>query len=215
MKKVKYLMLLDTETDKTTMLVLTDFTMVSTNNGTLSTLMKCQVHQREENSTLISISLLRDLSMLSQDYQEKDISISLEEEWSSRLLLLTDKLSSGGSTKRPKLSRTGRTKDGHGTSQVLEDQITSKLGTPTQDGGKSLDTKTTLLSISRTTRLLMFQEEEIQKVTVLESGERMVQRLNSGLSSIKIGPRNQEHKALTQELVLISIDHSTSNQECQ
>jgi len=193
MKKVKYLMLLDTETDKTTMLVLTDFTMVSTNNGTLSTLMKCQVHQREENSTLISISLLRDLSMLSQDYQEKDISISSEEEWSSRLLLLTDKLSSGGSTKRPKLSRTGRTKDGHGTSQVLEDQITSKLGTLTQDGGKFSGMRMKALSMSRMARLLMFQEEEIKKVTVLEFGKRMVQRLKNGLSSI---PTRKQRKEL-------------------
>jgi hypothetical protein len=48
----------------------------------------------------------------------------------------------GGSIKRPKPSRIGKTKDGHGTFVELEDKATCKLGTPTLDGGNSSDTKT-------------------------------------------------------------------------
>ena len=49
-------------------------------------------------------------------------------------------LNNGGSIKRPKPSRIGRTRDGHGISKVQEDKETCKLGTPTENGGKSLDT---------------------------------------------------------------------------
>jgi len=71
----------------------------------------------------------------------------------------------GGSISSLRLSRIGKTKDGHSTSEVLEDQITSKLGTLTQDGGKFSGMRMKALSMSRMARLLMFQEEEIRKVT--------------------------------------------------
>jgi len=51
----------------------------------------------------------------------------------------------GGSIKRPKPSRIGRTRDGHSISKVQEDKETCKLGTPTQDGGSSSDMKMKLL----------------------------------------------------------------------
>jgi len=99
----------------------------------------------------------------------------------------------GGSISSLRLSRIGKTKDGHSTSEVLEDQITSKLGTLTQDGGKFSGMRMKALSMSRMARLLMFQEEEIKKVTVLEFGKRMVQRLKNGLSSI---PTRKQRKEL-------------------
>jgi hypothetical protein len=101
--------------------------------------MRCQIHQREENSTPISTCLLKDLSMLNLDYAEEDILIFLAETWSSRLQM--DAIHNfGGSIKRPKPSRIGKTRDGHSISKVLEDKETCKLGTPTQDGGKCSDT---------------------------------------------------------------------------
>jgi hypothetical protein len=48
-------------------------------------------------------------------------------------------LNNGGSIKRPKPSRIGRTRDGHSISKVQEDKETCKLGTPTQIGGNSSD----------------------------------------------------------------------------
>jgi hypothetical protein len=148
--------------------------------------MKCLTHLEEENSILISICLLRDLSTSNLDYQEEDILISSEETWLSRLQLKPERPNFGISIKRPKPLRTISTKDGHGTFKVLVSNPTCKLGTLTLDGGNSSDMKTTLLLMSRTTRSWMFQVEEIEKVTMFKHGERTIQLLRNGLLFIKI-----------------------------
>jgi hypothetical protein len=168
------------------MLDCTESTTRSISNLILFTLMKCQTHQEKENSMKIGIYMLRDLSMSNLDYQEEDILISLEETWLSRHQLRPEKPNFGGLIKKPKLSRIGITRDGHGIFRVLENKPTCKLGTLILDGGNSLDTKTTLLLMLRTTRFLMLQEEEIKKVTTFKHTGRTGQLLRNGLLFIKI-----------------------------
>jgi hypothetical protein len=157
--------------------------------------MKCQIHLEEENLILIGICLLRDLSMSNLDYQEEDTLISLEETWLSRLQLNPERLNFGGLIKRPKLSRIITTKDGHGIFKVLENKPTCKLGTLILDGGNSSDMRTTHLLMLRTTKFLMFQEEEIEKVTMFKLGERTIQLLRNGPLFIKIKLENPNQRA--------------------
>jgi hypothetical protein len=90
----KAMLMLKTET-----LLFTTNTERSTNNGTLSMLTNTQRSQRRVNSTRTSVSMLRDLSTLSQKWDKTDTLISsTTETWLSRLKTEeTPKF--GGSTK--------------------------------------------------------------------------------------------------------------------
>jgi hypothetical protein len=94
----------------------------------------------------------------------------------------------GTSIRNQEPSRVCNKRDGHGTSETVEDQAKCKHGTLTLDGGNSSG-GTRLMELSRTssrpTEDLMSLEEEIEKATTSESTEEMELQPRSGSSSIR------------------------------
>jgi hypothetical protein len=142
------------------------------------------------------------------------ILISLAETWLSRLQMDVHHNFSG-LTKNQRPSNLGNKKVGHGIFKMLEDQTTCIFGTLTLDGSNFSSMKMDSLSTSKTTRFLMSLEEEMLKVTMFKSGERMVQKLKSGQFCMKIKSKEEEDEELTSNSILKSTDHSILFQNCQ
>jgi hypothetical protein len=85
-------------------------------------------------------------------------------------------------------------KDGHLISKVLVELITCKCGIPILDGSNFSDMRINSSSMSKTSRFSMLQVEEIKKVTMFKSGERMDPRPNNGLFSMKTKKRRPRLK---------------------
>jgi len=149
-------------------------------------LMKCPLLQKRVIWLLLSVCELECHSISNLDCLKEDILIWLVEVWSLKLQLIQEQHNPGTLIGKQRPSRTGRTEDGHSISTLLVELIDFKLGIPTLDGGKSsntmLDQKCS--PTSRITRLLMFLEAEIKKVTVFKSGERTTLLHRSGRSCI-------------------------------
>jgi len=145
-------------------------------------LMKCPLLQKRVIWLLLSACELECHSISNLDCLKVDILIWLVEVWSLKLQLIQEQHNPGTLIGKQRPSRTGRTEDGHSISTLLVELIDFKLGIPTLDGGKSsntmLDQKCS--PTSRITRLLMFLEAEIKKVTVFKSGERTTLLHRSG-----------------------------------
>lgn len=119
-----------------------------------------------------------------QDWQEEDTCKHLAVRWLSKLQMAMMS-NSGGLIKRQRLSRIGNTKDGHLIFVQLEEAMTCKHGTLTQDGGNFSSLKMRALSMLRMAKFLMFLEAEIKKETELEFTKRMDQKHKNGLFSMK------------------------------
>jgi len=149
-------------------------------------LMKCPLLQKRVIWLLLSACELECHSISNLDCHKVDILIWLVEVWSLKLQLIQEQHNPGTLIGNQRPSRTGSTEDGHSISTLLVELIDFKLGIPTLDGGKSsntmLDQKCS--PTSRITRLLMFLEAEIKKVTVFKSGERTTLLHRSGRSCI-------------------------------
>jgi hypothetical protein len=62
----------------------------------------------------------------------------------------------------------------------VEDHLKCSFTIPTQIGGNSSDMSMIILSTSKMTRFLMYQEAEIKKLTQFKYGRRMDQKLKLG-----------------------------------
>jgi len=142
----------------------------STSNGISSMFQTGLENQAKESSTQTSVSMLKEISTLSLDYQREDTLISSEETWSLRLRTEED-LSSTTSINRLEQSNVDKT-TGRSTSKAQEDQPTCNSGAPTPCGGRSSSMMEPSSPTFRTTRYLMLLEEKTMKPKTSKSGAR-------------------------------------------
>jgi len=163
---------------KTEMYLCGTFIEEPTNNGTLSIQRTGKENQAKENSTKTSVSMLKEISILSLAYQREDMLTSSEETWSSRHRMVED-LNSTTSINNPGPSDADNT-TGHSTSKVPEEATTCNSGALTLDGGKSSNTTAPSSPTLRTPRYSMLQVEEIKKPTTCKYGRRMEHQPRDG-----------------------------------
>jgi hypothetical protein len=97
----------------------------------------------------------------------------------------------------------------------MEKQATCISGAQTLDGSRFSNSRTVNSSIGLTIRSLMFQTQKMLKDKKLESKTILEEAIKDGQLFILIKLKRIELRASTKSSVSISIDHSTSDQECQ
>jgi hypothetical protein len=96
----------------------------------------------------------------------------------------------------------------HLISRALEEPDNCRLGTPTQDGGKSSYSKVSTSATSKIKEFLILKEERIKKVKTLLSTRDIMVLTRDGRLSILTNPRMSQLRDSTKSSVCTSADHS-------
>ena len=179
--------------------------------------MNGKVNHQKENSMNNSVYTLRETSTLYPNFHPTDILISLTiETWLSRHQM-EEALKHGTSIKHLWLSELSWITN-LGTSKAQENPTTSKSGVQIPNGGKCLlgtvSLKTSVTS-KKLADVLMLVEVKMKKQEQFKFGKEMVQLPRNGQLNILIKKRKNQPREWMKTSVSISIDHSSSYQECQ
>ena len=120
-----------------------------------------------------------------------------------------------GSIRDPRPSSLSGREVAHSTSKTQEGPLTCNWLAPTPAGSNSSNTKEETSSMSRTTRFLMSQEQEMPKVKTFKFITDIIVPTSDGTSSISTRRRKILPEESTDGSDSITTDHSTLCLDCQ
>lgn len=124
-------------------------------------------------------------------------------------------LRSGGSTGRPRPSEIRCTITNLLISPMVEQLMICRSGTPMVNGSKCSSINRTTSSTSRIKDALLSVRTEIQKDKMSLFKRRLSKSLRNGTSSTLIKPRIRRPVESTSHMRFNSVNHSSSDQDCQ